>query len=74
MSMTAVTVSARLRALCEYTFLALITSFYICIAGNVCFLPVAISVRDLREQVVLRLRHQHPSGLEAVGIKIPSGN
>jgi hypothetical protein len=55
-----------------HTFLALNTSFYICIAGNVCFLPVAISVRNLREQVVLRLRQQHPSRLEAAGIKIPS--
>ena len=29
-------------------------------------------MRDLREQVTLRLRHQHPEGLEAARIKIPS--
>ena len=44
----------------------------ICIVGNVCFLHVAILVRYLREQVVLRLKQQHPKELEAFARKIPS--
>ena len=40
--------------------------------GETCFLPVAISVRDLREQVVQRLTRTHPQGLAEAGIKIPS--
>jgi hypothetical protein len=42
------------------------------IVGDACFLPVAMSVRDLREQVLKRLNERHPDGLDAVGIKIPS--
>ena len=34
-------------------------------------MPVAIYVRDLRDQVVERLRDTHPD-LDAAGIKIPS--
>ena len=45
-----------------------------CIAWSVCFLPVAIFVRDLRDQVVLRLKQQHLEGLAAVSVKIPSEN
>ena len=37
-----------------------------------CFLLVAISSRDLREQVTERLRQQYPGGLDAACIKIPS--
>jgi len=36
------------------------------------FLPVAVSVRDLREQVVQRLQSNHPDGLDVAGIRIPS--
>ena len=41
-------------------------------AGDVCFLPVAISVHDLREEVVKMLNERHPDGLDAGGIKIPN--
>ena len=39
--------------------------------GDACFLPVAMSVRDLREQVVERLTNNHPEGLAATSIFIP---
>jgi hypothetical protein len=42
--------------------------------SDVCFLPVAISVRDLKEKVVERLNRRHPGGLDSAGIKIPSEN
>jgi hypothetical protein len=35
---------------------------------------VAISVRDLREQVLKRLNQSHPDGLDAAGIEIPTDN
>ncbi len=41
-------------------------------ASDACFLPVAMSVRDLKEQVVKRLNEKHPDGLDDAGIKIPS--
>jgi len=41
-------------------------------AGDACFLPVAMFVRDLREQVVERLTNRHPEGLDIVGVHIPS--
>jgi len=78
-STTAVTVSAPNRWL--HSNFALLHSMHalnvpcvFCIAGNVRFMPVAISARDLRELVVERLELQHPDGLIAVGIKIPSGS
>ncbi len=39
-----------------------------------CFLPVAISVRDLKDQVVERLTQHHPGCLDSAGIEIPSDN
>ena len=48
---------------------------FICIyTGDACFLPVAMSVRDLKEQVLHRLNQRHPDGLDIHGIKIPSEN
>jgi hypothetical protein len=41
-------------------------------AGDACFLPIAMYVRDLREQVEERLKNKHSEGLEAAGICIPS--
>jgi hypothetical protein len=49
-------------------------NFKFALAGDACFLPVAISVRDLKEQVLQRLNQSHPDGLDAAGIKIPSDN
>ena len=40
--------------------------------GDTCFLPIAISVRDLWEMVVKRLTDKYPEGLGAAHIKIPS--
>ena len=40
--------------------------------GDACFLPVAISDRDFKEQIVKRLENNHLEGLDAIGIKIPS--
>ena len=45
--------------------------YYVCL-GDACFLPVVMSVRDLREQVEVRLTNNHPEGFEAAGIFIPS--
>jgi hypothetical protein len=45
---------------------------YVFRAGDACFLRVAMFVRDLREQVEQRLVNNHPEGLEAAGIRIPS--
>ncbi len=44
------------------------------LAGDACFLPVAMSVRDLREQVIERLNEKYPGGLDAAGIKMPTEN
>ena len=41
-------------------------------ACDACFLPVAMYVRDLREQVVERHTNRHPQGLESFGVRIPS--
>ena len=41
-------------------------------AGDTCFIPIAISVRDLRELVVKRLTDKYPAWLGATHIKIPS--
>ena len=43
-------------------------------AGEVSFLPVAMSVRDLKEQALQKLNQKHPEGLDIHGIKIPSEN
>jgi len=45
--------------------------FHACDAG---FLPIAMSVQGLREQVVKRLSERHPNGLDVIGIKIPTDN
>ena len=42
-----------------------------CFVGDACFLPVAMSLRDLREQVEERLDNRHPEGLDAAGIRVP---
>ncbi len=42
------------------------------LAGDACFLPVAMSVRDLKEQVIKKLNEKHPDGLDAAEIKIPT--
>ncbi len=56
-----------------YTIRLLLTPpFCIYLAGNVCFLHVAISVRDLREQVMESLRQQPQKELVAAYIKIPT--
>ena len=46
--------------------------FLCCMLVMLVFLPVAMSVPNLREQVVERLANKHPEGLEAACIFIPS--
>jgi hypothetical protein len=41
-------------------------------AGDACFLPVAMYVRDLRDQLVEILTNKHPEGLDTAGVLIPS--
>jgi len=41
-------------------------------AGDACFLPIAMFVRDLREQVVERLTNKQPEGFYTVSVRIPS--
>jgi hypothetical protein len=59
-----------------YAYMQMHTVTFSCcfLAGDACFLPVAMSVRDLREQVLQRLNQRHPGGLDAAGIKIPTEN
>ena len=40
-------------------------------AGDACFLPVAMSARGLKEQVVKRLNEKNPYGLDDARVKIP---
>jgi hypothetical protein len=41
------------------------------LASDACFLHIAVSVRDLKKQVLQRLNQSHLDGLDAAGIKIP---
>jgi hypothetical protein len=52
----------------------IVFSFFSLYASDACFLPVAMSVRDIKERVLHKHNQKHPERLEMHGTKFPSEN